>query len=388
MAGLARPQARPRALEKRGAMDQNAEPDQAEARMSTYLNAGGHGLPSQAQRARLLAHARLEAEAGVLAAIDAAQPELAELRGKAARLLGTAPRRVGLGHTTTQFWLAALTRMPLGGRRVLLSPHEWGTHVRFLRQVAPDRGLRLDVIPESEALDPAAWAARIGPDLGAILLPHVTSARGLVYPVARIAALPRPEQALVLVDAAQALGRVQVGLDELGADVVVSTGRKWLRGPRATAILALSDRAETVLGLEARALEPLDANLALRLGLNVALDEVLALGVPAHAAALARIALRFRAALAAHDRLAEWLDTGQGGEIAPGHVVLSVPLAEKPGIEARLQAAGILVKWPTPSVEEPLSQAARAQDRALLRITPHLYNDDAEAEALAAVLAG
>jgi selenocysteine lyase/cysteine desulfurase len=354
------------------------------ARMTIYLNAGGHGLPSAATRARLLTHARCEAEAGSLAALSMAEAELTQLRAKAARLVGTTPAQVALGHTTSQFWLAAIARLPLSGRRLLIAPHEWGNHLRHLRHVAPDLGLRLDILPRDEALDPAAWAARMDEDVAALLLPQVTSAQGLVYPVTRIAALPRPEQTLVIVDAAQSLGRIEV---PQGWDVLAGTARKWLRGPRATALLALSPRASAVLGVQAAGLEPMDANVALRLGMAAALDQVLTMGVTQAGARLNDVAALFRRALGRDDRLAGWLAAGTpAGEQAPGHITLAVPASERARLAQALERAGIVAKWPDPAVEEP--QAQLNPGVALLRITPHLDNDAAEAEALAAALAG
>lgn len=250
-------------------------------------------------------------------------------------------------------------------------------------------GLTLDVIPTCQASDPAAWAARIDSDLAAILLPHVTSAQGLIYPVAQIGALPRPDDALLIVDAAQSVGRVPATVPDLNCDVLVATARKWLRGPRATAMMALSPRATAILG-RAASLEPMDVNVALRLGLGAALDQALAAGIPAIAAGLDRICAVFRDRLAQDAQLNAWLQAGlPGTAAAPGHLTLSVPTDRRAGLDARLAAAGIVLKWADPAHEEPLAQDPQGDTpRALLRITPHHYNTAAQAQSLAAALRG
>lgn len=355
--------------------------------MSIYLNAGGHGLPAAETRARLRDHAALEAREDTQSAAEAAQAETGALRALAATLLGAGPAQVALGNTTVQFWLMAAGRLPLAGRRVLVSAHEWGRHLRYLQHVAAQSDLRLDVIPEAEAHDPAAWAARIDDDLAAIIMQHVTSAQGIVYPVAEIGALPRPDRTLLMVDAAQSLGRLETGLAGLNCDLLMATTRKWMRAPRATALMAMSPRAETVLGTDAAGLEPMDANTGLRLGMGVALRAVARMGVADHAAGLAAIAATFRAALARDAQLAEWLERGRpDAPVAPGHITLQVPAGQVAAVTAALENADILAKWAKPSVEEPLSAAAADRDHALLRITPHLYNTAAEAETLAAAL--
>lgn len=356
--------------------------------MSIYLNAGGHGLQSQATLTRQLSQLRAEAQDGTEAAAQAAAPDMARVRESAARLLGADPAQIALGNTTSQFWLAVVARLPLAGRRVLVAPHEWGAHIRFLQQVAPSLGLTLDVVPHAGALDPAAWAERIDDDLAAIILPHVTSAHGLVYPVGQVGALPRPDGALLVVDAAQSVGRAPATLQGLNCDVLVTTVRKWLRGPRATAMLALSPRAEAALG-RAATLEPMDANATLRLGMGAALDQALDQGVAAIADDLRRISALFRDALSGDPELAQWLQAGRtDAEIAPGHITLSVPTSRRADLDARLSQARITLKWANPAREEPLSAAATDTDRAVLRITPHQYNTAAEAEALAAALKG
>lgn len=355
--------------------------------MSIYLNAGGHGLPSADTRARVLAHAEAELASDTQTAAETARAEAEALHAGAARLLGADPAQLALGQTTTQFWLIAMARLPLAGRRLLLSAHEWGRHLRYLHHVAPSLGLRLDIVPEAEALDPAAWAARIDDDLAAIAMQHVTSAQGITYPVAAIGALPRPDHTLLVVDAAQSLGRVPASLGGLNCDLLMGTARKWIRAPRANAIMALSHRAQRVLGCNAAELQPMDANTGTRLGMGVALHEIERMGVAQHGAAIDAVAADFRAALAGHAQLAEWLEQGRpAGQPAPGHITLRIPAPQVEAVTARLERAGILAKWARPSVEEPLSAAAADRDHALLRITPHLYNTAAEAEALAAAL--
>ena len=355
--------------------------------MAIYLNAGGHGLPSRATIACQLAHLNAAMRDGTHVAAAAAGTAIAEVRDSAARLMGIRPGQVALGTTTSQFWRAVLARLPIARRRLLIAPHEWGTHLRHLQRMAPDLGVRLDIVPEGEAMDPSAWAARIDDDLAAIMLPHVTSAQGLIYPVTEIGALSRPETVLVVVDAAQSVGRLPVQLPALNCDVLVATARKWLRGPRSTAMLGLSSRAEAVLG-KAAAFEPVDFNIALRLGMGAALEQAMDSGIPAVAADLLAIAATFRDRLGRHAELADWIGEGKpAGPVAPGHVTLSIPSSRCAAVDARLAGAGIVAKWARPGEEEPLSLLSGNRGRMTLRITPHRYNTADDAEALAAALA-
>lgn len=335
-----------------------------------------------------MAQLSAEMQAGTGAAAEVDVSTLEQVRAATAALLGVAPSHVALGNTTSQFWIAALSQLPITGRRLLIAPHEWGTHVQYLQHIAQDRGLTLDVIPEVDALNPAAWAARIDSDVAAMILPHVTSVQGLIYPVAEIGALARPDTTLLVVDGAQAAGRVPMTVPGLNCDVLVATARKWLRGPRTTSMMAFSPRAQALLGL-AKRFEPVDVNLALRLGMGAAMDQALEEGVEAMAAELTKISMTFRTILGQHAELAAWMAAGRSSaKTAPGHITMAIPAERRPALDARLAAAKITVKWAIPADEEPLSAAAHDHTIARLRITPHRYNKSLEAQALGAALAG
>ena len=107
-------------------------------------------------------------------------------------------------------------------------------------------------------------------------LTHIGSHRGLLQPAAEIAVLCRAAGVPLVLDAAQSLGHVDV---DLGADVVYSTSRKWLAGPRGVGMLfvrpALAAQLTPVLPEPEgepplRAFESGEAHVAGRVGLVVA----------------------------------------------------------------------------------------------------------------------
>jgi pyridoxal 5-phosphate dependent beta-lyase len=115
-------------------------------------------------------------------------------------------------------------------------------------------------------------------------LVHIGSHRGLLQPAAEVAALCREAGVPLVLDAAQSLGHVDV---DLGADVVYSTSRKWLAGPRGVGMLFVrpSIAAELTPVLPEpegvppmRAFESGEAHVAGRVGLVVAVGDHLAAG--------------------------------------------------------------------------------------------------------------
>ena len=332
--------------------------------MPIYLNACSHGLSDPAVAGRILAYLEREAEIGEVRATAEAESELAGIRADAAALIGADEGRTGLSSSTTVPWEALVLRIGLSGKRVLVAAHEWFSNVHALRAL----GALIDIVPASEAMDPAAWRARIDDDLAAIFAPMVSSVSGIRYPVEAIGALDRPEDCLFIVDAAQALGQVPVDVSAIGCDALVGTTRKWLRGPCGTGLYWLGCRAQAATGLRA-GLSGL--NPALILGLGQALRLVGQGVVPTG---------KLREGVRALGMEPLSTDTGA--------VTVRIGHDRADAMREAMKRADCIVKWPDPVADEPLS-AVTLEEGALLRLSPHAYNTGAELDiALAALATG
>jgi pyridoxal 5-phosphate dependent beta-lyase len=143
---------------------------------------------------------------------------------------------------------------------------------------------------------------------GLVHLTPLGSHRGIAQPLAALAAVCRDLGLPLVVDAAQALGHLDCAV---APDVVYSSSRKWLAGPRGVGVLAIRpdlaerlapqfppadpDRPMTVW----QRLEHGESNAAARVGFSVAVGEHLAAGSAAVRESLAEVGRMTRTAMAA-----------------------------------------------------------------------------------------
>ena len=229
-------------------------------------------------------HARHEAELGGYVAEAASDDLLQQGRSVLGGLVGMAAADVAFVESAQAALVALLTgwRLPAGSRVACL-PGEYAPNVAQLRTY----GLRPEPLPVDGSgradLDGIARLLATDPP-SFVHLVHIGSHRGLLQPAAEVAALCREAGVPLVLDAAQSLGHADV---DLGADVVYSTSRKWLAGPRGVGMLFVrpSIAAELTPVLPEpegvppmRAFESGEAHVAGRIGLVVAVGDLLAAG--------------------------------------------------------------------------------------------------------------
>lgn len=76
-----------------------------------------------------------------------------------------------------------------------------------------------------------------------VAVTHIPTNSGLIQDVERVGEICRQYDVLYLVDACQSVGQMVVDVEKIGCDFLTATGRKFMRGPRGTGFLYVSDRA-------------------------------------------------------------------------------------------------------------------------------------------------
>ena len=163
-----------------------------------------------------------------------------------AALLGCQPHNVAFAHDATDAYAKALSSVAFkSGDTVITSNDDYvSNQIQFL-SLKQRYGIRLERINnlENGDLDLEHFyklATRFKPRLVAIT--HVPTNSGKVQNVEAIGKVCKAQNIIFLVDACQSVGQLVVDVDRIGCDFLTATGRKFLRCPRGTGLLYVSDR--------------------------------------------------------------------------------------------------------------------------------------------------
>ena len=356
---------------------ENCAINMSENNKTIYLNSASHGIPHESVYQRMIEHLTLERNSGPTKALVEVQGELELVRKLAAQMIGAEKDDLAFSTTGTDAWATLVSSMEFQSGRVLVAPHEWGANLVTLELMAMAHNFKIDVLPslDLDAPDLQLWENCIDDDACAIFVPIMTSVKGLRYPVEAIGKLSRPCHCNYVVDAAQALGQMPVDVNLINCDALVSPTRKWLRGPRQTAILwqspGRSNTAEVPGHISQRASCKhellMDYSVANRLGLGVAIDHYLTKSIKEIQSEIMSLALATRRH--ASDL---GLEIVSGKTTRSGIVSIRVPDEKAAAVKLRLEQAGCEVKWPDGSVEPLLEDDTI--NAAILRISPNCYN--------------
>lgn len=138
------------------------------------------------------------------------------------------------------------------GDEIVASSHTYGAVRNALRHLCARTGAKLvearislPVANEADLVAPIERAFTRRTRL--LVLDHIASPTGLVFPVRRLAAFARRRGAQVLVDGAHAPGQIALDIPALGVDWYTGNAHKWLCAPKGSAFLWTHPRAQADL---------------------------------------------------------------------------------------------------------------------------------------------
>jgi selenocysteine lyase/cysteine desulfurase len=364
-----------------------------------HLNNAGSSLPPQQVLDAIVGHLQREAEIGGYEAARERRELWEHTYDSLARLVNAHRDEIAVVENATRAWDMAFYAFRLGPRdRVLTGRAEYASNWIALKQVAHRTGARIEVVPDDEhgQIDVAALGNMLHDDVRLVSLVHVPTQSGLVNPAAEVGRVTRAAGVPLLLDACQSVGQLPLDVERIGCDVLSGTGRKFLRGPRGTGFLwvrrtLIEELEPPLLDMhaadwlpdgsyrirdDARRFENWETYYAGKIGLGVAVDYALELGIDVIWERVGNLAASLRAALAEIGGVTV-LDRGA---VLGATVTFDVAGVDPVAVRDRLAERSVNVSV-MEAASAQLDYGARGIAGAV-RASVHYYNDDGDLDRL------
>lgn len=209
----------------------------------TFLNHGAFGAtPSAILEKQQELRARMESEP-VRFMIRELEPLWDQAREATAQFLGTSSHNLVFIRNSTMGVNTILHSLDLKeDDEVLTTNHVYGACLNTLNYYAARKGFRIKAatVPfpvQDEDQIVSSIKNEISDKTKLLLIDHITSATGTIFPLEKIIPLFKEKGIEVLVDGAHAPGMIDLQLDRLGADYYVGNCHKWICAPKGSAIM-------------------------------------------------------------------------------------------------------------------------------------------------------
>lgn len=350
-------------------------------------------------------HLSLEATIGGYEAKAQVEPQLHRTYEAIAELINADSDEIAIVENATRAWTMAFYAIQFqAGDRILTSVAEYASNMIAFLQVKQKVDISVEVVPNDAygQVDVNVLRQMIDERVKLIAISHIPSQNGLIQPANAIGQIANQYGALFLLDACQSVGQLAIDVHQIGCHMLSATGRKYLRGPRGIGFLYVASNvmsqlepplldlhSATWVSADSYQLKPTatrfenwEMNIAAKLGLGVAVEYALNLGIDEIQTRVQSLASTLRQQLADIPKVTV-RDVGQHQS---GIVTFTVDGHDANTIKSALHEHHINTSM-TPRAYAINDFDARGIE-SVVRASVHYYNSEAEIERFCAVLSG
>lgn len=183
------------------------------------------------------------------------QPQLEKTYEYIAQLIHASPHEIAVLESATLAWGKAFFSIDFQpGDRIVTAMAEYASNYINYLQIEKTHKVKIEVVPNDDygqisinALEQLLEQEQSAKSQGKgkirlISITHIPTNGGLVNPAEEVGKLARKYGVLYLLDACQSVGQMPIDVQKIGCDMLSATGRKYLRAPRGTGFLYVSER--------------------------------------------------------------------------------------------------------------------------------------------------
>ncbi|UUC43913.1 aminotransferase class V-fold PLP-dependent enzyme [Flavobacterium cerinum] len=210
-----------------------------------YFNNAGASLMPKPVVAKIQEYLIEEEKYGGYAAFDRNSDAIQQFYNETAQMIDAAPHNIAFAHSATDAYAKALSAIDFREGDVLLTTADdyVTNHMQFL-SLQKRFGIVIKKVQtqsngDIDFEDFERIIKEKKPKL--IAVTHIPTNSGLVQDVEKVSEICTRENIIFLLDACQSVGQLPVSVAKIKCDFMSVTGRKFLRGPRGTGFLYISD---------------------------------------------------------------------------------------------------------------------------------------------------
>lgn len=268
-----------------------------------HFNNAGSSLNSHKTIKEIHKYLKFESTLGGYETEEILSEKLQKFYQNIAKLINCDESEISFMPNSTLAWNLALNSIPLKkNQNIIIFENEYtSNHLSILKLKKRFKKIKIVRLDKYGLIDLEDFKDKVDKETKIVSLNHICSQNGNVMPVEIIGKIlkERSPDSIFIVDGCQSAGQIPINVKKIRCDFFSSTGRKFLNGPRGTGFLYINqnikkhitpsfiDMTSSKLISHKRYKNIKDKNLmesfehspALKLGLSVAVNNLLEIGI-------------------------------------------------------------------------------------------------------------